>query len=190
MYDLESFAYVLLWITCRYDNGKLIKGERPYSIWTTTPHLDTLARIKYVDLLNVSNSDAAISASHQEFDAVITEFCSAMLRRIFPSPLEARRKKPRRMPSPALLQTFPNISSTAQEQGSPATICAAHRDLYDSGLEDCECLEWVLQQVKAVETMYADAASFSKLAECWDATKERRKVREISERSRRRVRVK
>jgi leucyl aminopeptidase len=167
-YDLESFAYVLLWITGRYDRGRLADHDA-YSGWITTQDVSSLAKIKLVDLENPE-----CTPSHRAFEVVVCSFAEAIRNRIRKSRnrlaklLGVTQKAPPQALNSELPQTkdiFELIDWAAKVINSPADVCRAHQHLFDALLEHIVSLDEVKKEIAETEELLCDNLPYRWLAE-------------------------
>jgi hypothetical protein len=171
-YDLESFAYVLLWITGRYDGGKLA-DHNVYSRWITSQDVSSLANNKLADL-----EIPECTPSHRAFEVVVCSFAEAIRNRIRKSRhrlaklLEVTEKAPFQALNSELPQTkdiFELIDWAAKVINSPADVCRAHQHLFDASLEYVGSLDQVKKEMAETEDLFCDNLPYRWLAERWSA---------------------
>jgi hypothetical protein len=173
-YDLESFAYVLLWITGRYDGGRLAYHDA-CSSWITTQNVSSLANNKLADLENPE-----CTPSHQAFEVVVCSFAEAIRNRIRKSRHRlAKLLGVYQKASQALNSELPQtkdilglIDWAAKVVNSPADVCRAHLHLFDASLEYVGSLDQVKKETAETEKLLYDNLPYRWLAERWSAIKD------------------
>ena len=128
-FDLESFAYVDLWITARFDNGVLIKNSPLYSAWITTGSQELIDT-----RINQLQRPGTRSASHELYSAVHKAFCQEVGNYVDNKmQREHDEKQVMTQPRPSkLYEKIKSVLDASLEKAKILEVVTETRDCYDS----------------------------------------------------------